>query len=245
MKNVILAALLLLPAATSAGPYSGASISTTTGIQTNNLSGKFNIAASSATSSTYTIVLDGVTGNVVVGSSTGTSKLTVVNGDIRISTTSGSRGIIFQDGTSQITAAAAASVVAGTWTERAGGVMTYHEGNIGIGLTSPNATLHVDGSLLFQRSGGGGSVLDIQGGAATPTTQIFVVKVDSNSTVTPGFAILEEGRSQFFVRETGDVNVEFSSAPAITSGGALCISAARKLSKCTTQPDASGNCTCP
>ena len=62
IKTLALLCLLAGPAA--AGPYSGAVISTTTGIEIDNLSGKFNIAASSKTSSTYTIVLDGTTGKV-------------------------------------------------------------------------------------------------------------------------------------------------------------------------------------
>jgi uncharacterized protein YjbI with pentapeptide repeats len=62
IKTLALLCLLAGPAA--AGPYSGAVISTTTGIELDNLSGKFQVAASSKTSSTYTIVLDGTNGKV-------------------------------------------------------------------------------------------------------------------------------------------------------------------------------------
>jgi len=47
------------------------------------------------------------TGNVGIGTAAPESRLHVKDGDIRISTTTGSRGMIFQDGTTQTTAASA------------------------------------------------------------------------------------------------------------------------------------------
>jgi len=62
--------LLLLAAPALAGPYEGSSISTATGKATRNLSGSFGIAASSGTSSAYTIHMDGQSGSIQASSGT-------------------------------------------------------------------------------------------------------------------------------------------------------------------------------
>lgn len=72
--------LLGLVASAHAGPYSGSVISTTTGRQTDNLSGSYLIAASSQTSSTYTIRLEGQSGSVRASSVTVTYGVVAATG---------------------------------------------------------------------------------------------------------------------------------------------------------------------
>lgn len=67
----------------------------------------------------------------------------------------------------------------------------------------------------------------------------------------------EVGDATMFVRNTTDQSIKLTTLGAgannasltlkvsATTGGALCLNASNVLSKCTTQPDASGNCTCP
>ncbi len=100
------------------------------------------------------------------------SRLHIQDGDIRISTTSGSRGIIFQDGTTQNTAAAGPSgwaksgavvslvngadnvVVQSTLTVQGnafsvgGSTLVVTAGRMGIGTTSPAARLSLSGGRL-------------------------------------------------------------------------------------------------
>jgi hypothetical protein len=71
MRALKVAILLLgLASPALAGPYSGTVISTTAGIQTDNLSGVFKLARSSTTSTIYTIEINGVTGEIRMGSGT-------------------------------------------------------------------------------------------------------------------------------------------------------------------------------
>jgi hypothetical protein len=42
---------------------------------------------------------------------------------------------------------------------------------------------------------------------------------------------------------SGTIKLDGSGSPA--AGGALCLNAAKQMSKCTSAIDASGNCTCP
>lgn len=55
------------------------------------------------TNDTHRMAIDSA-GNVGIGTSSPAAKLHVLDGDIKISTTSGSKGIVFQDGTTQTTA---------------------------------------------------------------------------------------------------------------------------------------------
>ncbi|MBI4422215.1 MAG: hypothetical protein HY554_00715, partial [Elusimicrobia bacterium] len=71
-------------------------------------------------------------GRVGAGSSDPPSRLTVVDGDVRIATTTGSRGIIFQDHTTLTTAAGA-----NAWAASGSDIYSASGGNVGIGTTSP------------------------------------------------------------------------------------------------------------
>jgi hypothetical protein len=75
MKNAILTALLILSAAPAlAGPYENLDINTGTQRAVKSVSGYVKVAASAASSNTYTVTLDGPTGSVVAtGSSTASS----------------------------------------------------------------------------------------------------------------------------------------------------------------------------
>jgi len=76
-------------------------------------------------------------GNVGIGTTNPTSALTVLNGDIRITTnTGGSYGLIFPDGTKQTSAAGTSA-----WATSSSG--TAISGNIGIGTTAPAGNLEV------------------------------------------------------------------------------------------------------
>ncbi|PJA13090.1 MAG: hypothetical protein COX65_07545 [Elusimicrobia bacterium CG_4_10_14_0_2_um_filter_56_8] len=76
-------------------------------------------------------------------SSSGTT-FTAYEGDIRISTTSGSKGIIFQDGTKQYSASG--------WAVSGTDIYTSFSGNAGIGVASPQARLDVQGGPAAQYS---------------------------------------------------------------------------------------------
>ncbi len=79
-------------------------------------------------------------GNVGIGTTNPASKLHVLDGDIRVSTTIGSRGIIFQDGSVQATAAGPS-----VWATNAPHIYNANAGNVGIGTTSPGSRLTVQG----------------------------------------------------------------------------------------------------
>ncbi|MFA6315889.1 MAG: tail fiber domain-containing protein [Elusimicrobiota bacterium] len=109
-------------------------------------------------------------GNVGIGPvSAPLSRLHVLNGDIRVSTEAGqpSRGVIFQDGTTLLTAGGA-----NAWAMvDASSVASAVAGNVGIGTTHPDVKLHVAGNMHVDTSGtssltrnvtfkSGGSALD-------------------------------------------------------------------------------------
>lgn len=112
------------------------------------------------------------TGNVIIGVGTPSpvSKLTISDGDIRISTTTGSRGIIFQDGSSQTTSAQPAvfsstyaiitadtalgtdpwvCIATATWTANGGRAVFYFTGsaNAGGGTDCPKVGVLLNGAV--------------------------------------------------------------------------------------------------
>ena len=108
-------------------------------------------------------------------------------------------------------------------------------GNVGIGTASPR------------------DPLDIVGTAATNGIISF-----SSGTVASGAATgslsYSNGNSSIIVGTYSNNDLEFRTNSAtvaiipkagVTLGGALCLNASKKLSKCTSAVDASGNCTCP
>ncbi|MBI5622281.1 MAG: hypothetical protein HY924_00735, partial [Elusimicrobia bacterium] len=114
-------------------------------------------------------VLGRASGSVGIGVTSPSSKLQVLDGDIRVSTSIGqpSKGIIFQDDTSLTTAGGANS-----WAPVAGSsIANANAGNVGIGTNDPDVKLHLVGNMHIDTSGtssltrnvtvkSGGSMLD-------------------------------------------------------------------------------------
>ncbi|MCR4297047.1 MAG: hypothetical protein NUW21_16065, partial [Elusimicrobia bacterium] len=113
-------------------------------------------------------IITGVAGRVGIGTPSPASKLHVLNGNIRVSTSAGqpSKGIIFQDGSVQTTAAGGTG---GGWTDTgsvvqlvtptdtigsigAGVTVSTHfivsAGNVGIGTSGPASKLHMSSGTL-------------------------------------------------------------------------------------------------
>ena len=115
-----------------------------------------------------TLVVTG--GRVGVGTTSPTSALTVFNGDIAISTSSGSNGIIFQDGSKQTTAAGASS-----WAAYGGDIANANSGSVGIGTTAPAATLHVSSAA----ASGTTLLMEVSSGTGA-SQQLLVVQANGN-----------------------------------------------------------------
>ena len=107
-------------------------------------------------------------GSVGIGTGIPLSKLHVVDGDIRISTTTGSRGIIFQDGTTQNTAASTSTHSVAISTDIAGTISSAS----GFGTCHSTLTVNFSGApayLVVAAMGG------INGGGATSTNGLNIM----------------------------------------------------------------------
>lgn len=83
-------------------------------------------------------------GNVGVGTTLPQSRLHVVDGDIRISTIAAARGIVFRDGSRQITAETSANTV---WEVLGANIYNTNFGRLGLGVVTPSAFLDVLGRI--------------------------------------------------------------------------------------------------
>lgn len=117
---------------------------------------------------------------VGIGTSGPLSRLHIVDGDVRISTTVGNRGIIFQDGTTQNTAASAANSVS-----KAGDTMTGQLTLAGSTLTVTGGAFSVGGSALVVTSGRVGI------GTTNPST--FLQIINTGAAGVPGAVISRHG----------------------------------------------------
>ena len=123
-----------------------------------------------------------VGGSVGIGTNTPTSKLTVFDGDIQVSTTGGSRGIIFQDGSKQITAATGGGAVHGQQLFTASGNFTVPTGVTMVWLTGSagGGGAGGQGGGGMGRPGGGG------GGGQAAISSIVIVTAGASIPVTIG-----------------------------------------------------------
>lgn len=181
-------------------------------------------------------------GNVGIGVAAPTSRLTVrsESGNVFV------QNVLSSDNQSLFTVEQVASAGAGRIdiydaagsagaVIRGSGDSYILNGDFGMGTFSPasdlgaSPTLHIAGAAPSLR-------LDDTG---TSTDAEFYI---DGSTM--NFATRHVGGLMRF--STGD-GVDALTIPAngVVTGGALCLNASKILSKCTSQPDASGNCTCP
>lgn len=163
---------LVVGLATSAfaGPYSGSVLSTGTGRQTDNLSGSLNIAASSATSTSYTIQLEGPSGSIRASSATITYGVTaatgVFNTNLGVGTSSPGTTLDVNGGATirgQETVVSTLTVVGNAFSVGSTALMLNSSGNLGIGV-SPAARVDVagghvaiDNTMAIQARDSGGS----------------------------------------------------------------------------------------
>ena len=137
-----------------------------------------------------TLRIDGTNNSVGIGTPNPASALSVFNGDIRISTNTGSRGIIFQDGTVQLTSATTAG---SGWSDDGTVVRLLTAGdNVGIGQATAGTKLHVEGAAAF---GSGANVSTFSTvGALTLTTPLVVGSGGSGaSSLTDGGVLFGNG----------------------------------------------------
>ncbi|MCX5792514.1 MAG: hypothetical protein NTY45_09950, partial [Elusimicrobia bacterium] len=103
---------------------------------------------------------------------------TLADGDLKISTTTGSRGIIFQDGSVQYTAA-----FGGVWVASGADVYNSNTGNVGIGLANPSQKLEVAGTVKAAAFQGDGTAVsnitaaNIAGGSLGANVRVSSIAV--------------------------------------------------------------------
>ncbi len=108
-------------------------------------------------------------GNVGIGTTSPTAKL-------HIGGTAGVDGIKFPDGTLQTTAATGGS---GLWSA-SGSDIFYNSGNVGIGTTTPQSTLDIQGTVRATGDVTVGALTKFNG---TPTLQASVIDASTNTVV--------------------------------------------------------------
>lgn len=116
------------------------------------------VPAVSGSVSTMTLMTSG--GSVGIGTPSPESKLTVFNGDIRISTNSGTHGYYFQDGTALFTAAGAAGITQLTGDVTAGPGTGSQVATIAANAVT-NTKIASDSASFAKVSGGVGSISGI------------------------------------------------------------------------------------
>lgn len=103
-------------------------------------------------------------------------------------------------------------------------------GNVGVGTTAPGNPFHVSGDAS-------GNIAWFESKLANSAT----VYIQASS----GAGYIGTNGAATFALRTNTVDRVIVPNAAVTTGGALCLNASKVLSKCTSAPDASGNCTCP
>ena len=133
---------------------------------------------------------------------------------------------------------------------------------VGIGTISPESNLHVVGNSTFSYSSGAGLFISKDNGQPTMrfmgagnSWNVGYNSVDNFSIANHDFSeklIIQQGGNIGIGTDVPGAKLHLSSGTiriigtgAPTTGGALCLNAAGSMSKCTSQPDASGDCTCP
>lgn len=101
---------------------------------------------------------------------------------------------------------------------------------LGVGTASPGNPFHVSGDTS-------GNVAWFESKLANSAT-VYIQAAD-------GAGYIGTNGAATFALRTNTVDRVIVPNAAVTTGGALCLNASKVLSKCTTAPDASGNCTCP
>jgi len=109
----------------------------------------YSLAVTSASNRSIYHLAVATNGYVGIGTASPAGKLTVQDGDIRISTSPSapSRGIIFQDGSVQTSAAGTG---AGAWAASGANIYNTNAGNLGVGTTTPGSLLEVAGNMAVK-----------------------------------------------------------------------------------------------
>lgn len=122
--------------------------------------------------------------------------------------------------------------------------MTFNgDGLLGINNDAPSARIHIS-------EGGTGNATSFQIGTSSVVAKNLaggVFGFGINTTPTVNFEVAGTAK----ISLSGDVALDivgfskFSGTGSPTTGGALCLNASNRMTKCTSAVDASGNCTCP